>query len=84
MPFVRVRPDPCGERDNQGNRDELSLADKIEPVYITTYTFEGLTPYLPFPANVITANLWLFSSGIPGLPSPFRDLADRSTRSIDP
>ena len=28
---------------------------------IEYYTFEGLTPYLPFPANVITANLWLFS-----------------------
>ena len=23
--------------------------------------FESLTPYLPFPANVVTANLWLFS-----------------------
>ena len=23
--------------------------------------FEALTPYLPFPANILTANLWLFS-----------------------
>ena len=23
-------------------------------------TFENLTPYLPFPVNVLTANLWLF------------------------
>ena len=22
--------------------------------------FEGLTPYLPFPVNILTANLWLF------------------------
>ena len=34
---------------------------------IEYYTFEGLTPYLPFPANVITANLWLFSLGIYGI-----------------
>ena len=33
---------------------------------IEYYTFEGLTPYLPFPANVITANLWLFRPGIYG------------------
>ena len=26
--------------------------------------FENLTPYVPFPANVITANLWLFGLGL--------------------